>query len=115
VRHRYVDRVVLPRHDDGCDWGSVRWVLARRGDRELVWWTPGKSWVGVLGGYRHRGGELFFTRGDRRGYTERVMTVFEDGRVTRERLLAHAVTLNEFFGAKVAHLIDPRRTLVLEK
>lgn len=44
---RIIDAITRPRHENGVDFGRVRHVLAKHGDRE-VWWTPGgKYWSGI--------------------------------------------------------------------
>ena len=116
MKTRLVDRIILPRKDNCCDWGSVRFVLARQGAKELLWWTARKTWVGRMEGYQPAPAELLLRQPSEHFSSGlgKSRTLHEGGRLSRALLLEHAQAIDAFFGQEVTPLLDPKKTLLLE-
>lgn len=104
-----VNRITRPRRERGRDWGSERFILARMGVEELLWWTSRSEWTGRLGGCRPAPACLIVV--DALG-SWRVL--HEGGRLSKRMLSEHAGAINEFFGCEVADKLDPKKTLIIE-
>ena len=108
------DRVILPRRTNGVDWGSVRWLLARHGTKELWWLTSGKEWFGLMEGYQLRPGQLIISLDPGKIYGSEVR-LHEGGRLSKNLLYENAKAIDEYFGCDVSRALHPKHTVVVKK
>lgn len=110
-----VNKVTRPKSSPGVDWGGDVTILARRGKKEL-WKVPPSRYWDNGGENRDPGcielvpdGEQYWSG---RSYEHKELS--DTSRVTREWFQEKAAVINEFFGVEVAHLLDARKTLLIE-
>lgn len=112
VIYTLVDRIERPRREYGSDWDGKRIVIARYGDKELLWWRSGKSWKDQLQGHQHRCGQLMLQNfgTPRRDYHY----LKEGGRMSKALFMEHAGEINQFFGIPdVAENCHIKKTLLV--
>lgn len=96
-----VDRIILPQHDHGVDWGVDRVVVLKRGDEEL-WWQPGhNAWVDRMTPSGYYATELYLRDPDDSCGGR---SLHEGGRLTPALLLEHRKEIDRVFGRGVARL-----------
>lgn len=112
---KVVQRIILPRRDGGSDWGTERFLLARRGKIELFWWKAHKAWQDRLIGYQPEPASLSLQLPQAGvNFTYCITsTLHEGGRLSRKLLLQYADKINEAFGVKIADKLDPQKTLLI--
>lgn len=115
-----VERIERPRIEGGVDWSNSRIVLARYGNKELLWMRSGKHWADMLSGYVPHGGELYLVDNTRRRCDRGYMgldrkKLEEGGRISRARVRLHAREIDAFFGVRgVARSVRISATLLIE-
>jgi hypothetical protein len=124
VEQHWLGLTVLPRDErgatsTGATWGSPLWVLARKGEDELWWWTSGPAYEGTITGTVHRPGALMLAPGAEdqwRAHRYDHRTIHEGGRCTLALLRKYALTIESFFDLPglAAHL-HPRRTVLIHQ
>lgn len=111
-----VDLISRPRNSGGILWGSVIEVLARFGKTEL-WRTRGSSIKYRIGFQDYIPGELSLVSDadyHYRKYEPSLKTVLQEGgRVSKRTFVEHAEAINKFFGVTIAHLLNPKKTVLL--
>lgn len=118
-RHWHEDRKVQNRHSGGyggVDHGSNGQILAEtiHGNDvafRLVWFAGTKRPAAGVRGFGHVYSPAHLTIIDGRGYWQ--TSIFEEGRITKSRLMDHAQEIDAKMGRGVTALIDPKRTLII--
>lgn len=114
VATRYIvleHRIIRPRCVPGVDWGAERIVLCRHGDRELWWHKSGKVWSARES--VHSEGYLALVSGDVAGYPKKHGVLQTGGRLSRASFILNAIRIDEFFGCKIAGVLNPKHTVVI--
>lgn len=102
-----IDRVVLPRIEDGMDYGAERVLLACLGrpdkatDRREVWWTKAcQVWLDRVTGYVPEPGELVLVSPSVLTCTVRthIKRLKQGGRLSRKVILEFAADIDDHFG-----------------
>ena len=107
-----VARIVRPRVERGIDYGADRWLLARKGTRELIWRVACQVRGTLVMPRVHEPGELALYDW---GHSILGTTLHnEGGRLSRAMCMRHSAAIDAFFGEDVAHRLHPRRTLLIE-
>jgi len=109
VRTNEQPLIKRPRYEDGADWASPRSVLAIVGKVELQYWYAGKSWQDRVSGTQPFKASLI-----RVDYTSRRhdwITVAENARLSKAFLSANAEAIDQAMKLKIAHLLNPRKTI----
>jgi len=106
-----------PRHQCGVEYGCDRFVLVRKGKRELIWCGPGTHWQDRMSGHVYDPTELNlvdWTDSPGIGRETRLQT---GGRFSRKSIQENAEAIMEFFGMDEGWLgkISRSHTIVMEE
>lgn len=117
--HWHEDRQIQSRHTGrfgGVDHGSKGIILAevREGNQtvmRLVWFEGTMRPAAGVRGFGHVYSPAHLTIIDGRGYW--LASIFDEGRITKSRLMDHARDIDAKLGNGATALIDPKRTLII--
>ena len=115
---RFVDRVVLPRHDRGIDWSGRRRLIARKGDTTLLFVVPG-TWSPVCGvrgfGRKYDPASLVLWRDRHERFAGHATDQLAQGRISKGVLAAHAGAIDAAFGVPgLTARLDLSKTALVE-
>jgi Zn-finger nucleic acid-binding protein len=101
------------RHDDGVDWGSDAVVLARQGDRSVLFAGPARAWSGVGVRPSYVPTSLRLRKQHGRTIDE---TTIDEGRLTKAMLVRNLEKIRAHLKCPwlMAEHLDRSMTLVLE-
>jgi len=131
MKTHIIDQIVRPKVEGGADWSSQRIVLVRltkdgQAEKEIWWHKAHAYWAGSLGGATSipaglKGAKLYdwaskSTEGVRLGGANTCDThLSEGGRLSKALIASHSEAINAFLGCEVAHLIETKKTLLVEE
>jgi hypothetical protein len=110
-----IDRIKRAKRSGGINWGSPIVVLARYGDKEL-WQERGSGLYSRMGGnYWVPGGLYLIEEAEKHHsmFRGKVTKLQEGGRISGKTFREHADRIDAFFGAKIAHLLNVRQTVIV--
>lgn len=121
---KIVNRIMLPRVEDGGDWDVERVLIARmtvngQKDMDLFWWPGHTCWQG-RGVWGYTPGELRIFKHVRKvnGTYRREdiigTLVQKEGRLSKKMLLSNAAKIDKEFGDGITALLNPLKTLLIE-
>lgn len=107
---------VLPRVDEGIDWGTERVVLVECGTKQLWWQRSGTVYVGGNTGNKYVESELCLVDYDGAvgAFGPRRRVLVKGGRLSTDVLRAHADAIEHWFDFPgLAYKLNPHVTAVI--
>lgn len=121
-----VELIKRSRCECGCDWGIDRAVLVRLLNKngqpvKELWWMGGHSYWSGRGQTSYARASLrtaekaSWNRADYIGGADTKTDTLAEGRVGQKTIASQCEAIDAFFGCKVSHLIDIKKTLIIEE